>query len=298
MSELLEGAHGAGRTQHGIDPVMDGSQGAYGALRMLYMRLKDPQAREAPPGPPGSLPVDIRAAAAGARPRALAGGHGVGEPAQSALDRAEGTASLVNGTELLTRGLRIMRTFTVPHRQLALFMGLLRHCEVLPRGQGYSLEEQETLQKCAFIARAFGLEMGYEWYLNEYGTYSPFLAADHLELVEGNMQVDFGALVGLDEVPGYREILEKVREDGIFPAERFEAGRFISLVMGKDKGMEWLSVASTIVHERGSCPDDELLGRVSRINADYNEGLGRRVMADLERSRPPAWAGLPPGGEA
>lgn len=206
---------------------------------------------------------------------------------RSALEHVEGVVSLVNSAELLVRVSRITHAFTVPHRELALFVGLLRYCGVLPKKQEYSLDEQEILQKCAFIARAFGLDMGYEWHLNEYGTFSPFLAADHVELVDCGAQVDFGAFVGLNEVPGYRELMEGIEDGAPVPETRFEAGRFILLVSGKS--VEWLSLASTMVHERGSCPDGELLERVSRINADYDKGLARKVMEDLESSRPPAW---------
>jgi len=80
------------------------------------------------------------------------------------------------------------------------------------------------------------------------------------------------------------------------PEARFEAGRFASLVSGKP--VRWLSLASTIVHEKGSCPDGGLLDHASRINADYDKRLGRRVMADLESSRPPAWAAPPAGGQS
>lgn len=233
--------------------------------------------------------------------REFAGGSpGMGDDAaasRSAVDRADRVVSFVDAACLVMRLSRTLHALTVPHGQLALFVGFLRYCNVLPHAQEYSLEEQEIVQKCAFIAqRAFGLDLNYEWYLNEYGTYSPSLAADHVGLVDGRMQVDFGAFVGLDEAPGYRRLMEEIPARVIVPETRFEAGRLATLVSGKS--IRWLSLASTIVHEKGSCPDGELLDLASRINADYDKRLGRRVMADLESSRPPAWEAPPAGGQA
>lgn len=214
--------------------------------------------------------------------------------ARLALDRASGTVSLVNSVGLLMRLLRILHTLAIPHTDLAMFVGLLRHCGVLPKEQSHSLEEQEKLHKCAFIARAFGLDLGYEWHLHEYGAFSSFLAADHVELVDGKMKVDIGEIVDLMAAPELAELVELVEEaqgSVPLPTAGFEVDRFISLVSGKDRA--WLSVASAVVHEKGSCPDDSLPARVARITADCDEKTARRVMADLESSRPPAW-GAPP----
>ena len=205
------------------------------------------------------------------------------------LARADNVVSLVDSVGLATRLSGAMRAIMVPHARLALFVGFLRHCGVLPKEQEYTLAEQETLQKCAFIARDFGLDLGYEWHLHEYGTFSSFLAADHVELVEGDMRIDFGELVALESVPGYLELAGSQDAMPVLAAA-FEADRFVPLVRGR--GRAWLSVASTTVHERGSCPDAALPARVARINADCDEKTARRVMEDIASSRPPAWGML------
>ena len=287
MSTVLEISKGRRKKLPKIGLALEGSQGTHTAWRLFHMSLERMACVQVAPGTPMPAPAD--------------GGLETEKEAAVSLAfaRSGRVVSFVDATALVMRLSRTLHALTIPHRDLALFMGLLRYCGVLPKEQEYSLYEQEIVQKCAFIAqRAFGLDLEYEWHLNEYGTYSSFLASDHLELVEGGFQVDFGAFVGLDEVPGYQKLMESMPESIAVPREQFAAGRFISLVSGKDKGIEWLSVASAIVHEKGSCPDDELLDRVSRINADYGKKLGRRVMDDIVSSRPPAWGEPPRGGQA
>lgn len=258
-----------------IRPVLESPQSAHRELHVLRQE---------------SEPAAHTAEAARARLRVPAGAHtGKSEEAAKrlAVERADGTISLVNGIGLLMRLSRTMHTLTIPHLQLAFFAGFLRYCGVLPKEQAYTLEEQEILHKCAFIARAFGLDLGYEWHLHEYGTSSSFLAADHVELVDGKMQVDFGEIVALEAVPGYLELAEDMRDGMPLLSAPFEADRFISLVLGRDRA--WLSVASAIVHEKGSCPDESLPARVACINSDCDEKTARRVMGEIESSRPPAW---------
>ncbi|MDD9809054.1 MAG: hypothetical protein OXU25_04360 [Thaumarchaeota archaeon] len=216
-----------------------------------------------------------------------------GDALREALARADNAVSLVDSVGLATRLSGAMRTLAIPSTQLALFVGFLRHCGVLPKEQDYS-EDQERLQKCAFIAqRAFGLDLAYEWRLHTYGAFSSFLAADYAELAVKGLQADFGEIAALDEVPGYRELAGS-QDVMPFPTTRFEAGRFVSLVSGRP--IEWLRLASAVVHEKGSFPDGLLLERVSGILADYDRGLGRQVMRDLEASRPPAWGACAPEG--
>ena len=281
MSTVQEDMQKAREALSGLGPRLGDRQKARGAIAEILQSL---ELAMPAPEPARARPPSIQEG----RP-----GREGAKASRLALEHVERALSLMDSTELLVRVSKITRALTVPHGELALFVGLLRHCGILPKEQEYSLEEGGTLQKCAFIARAFGLDMGYEWYLNEYGTYSPFLDADHVELVDGGLQVDFGVFVGLDEVPGYGELMERIKDDAPVQETQFDAGGFISLVSGK--GLKWLSVASTIVHERGSCPDDELPARVARISADCDEKTARRVMEDIASGRPPAW-GVPAGG--
>lgn len=277
-----------------MSAILESPQKALEALSRARPVLESPQkALEALLGPlrePGPVVRDEAAAHARLTATDVRIGRGEGAAALRAIDRADRTVSLVNGIGLLTRLSRTMHTLAIPHTELALFMGLLRYCGVLPKEQEYTLVEQEVLHKCAFIARAFGLDLGYEWHLHEYGTFSSFLAADHVELIEGRMQVDIGAIVDLAAAPGFPKLAEDAQDGAPLLSADFEIGRFISLVSGRD--IEWLSVASTIVYEKGSCPDELLPAYVSRINADCDERMARRVMGEIRSSRPPAWGAM------
>jgi len=284
-----------------VSATLTDPQKARKALRRIRPVLENPQkAHEALSALRQKSESTVRSAVAGhARLPVLTDsrlGRTEGAAARRAIARADGTASLVNGIGLLVRLSRLLHTLTIPHTNLALFVGFLRYCDVLPKEQEHSLREVETLHKCAFIARAFGLDLGYEWHLHEYGAFSSFLAADHAELVDGKMQVDFGEIVELQAVPGYLELVEEMQDDAPRLTVDFEADRFISLVRGRDRA--WLSVASSIIHERGSCPDDMLPAYVARINADCDEKMARRVMVDIESSRPPAWEAPATGDQA
>jgi len=275
-----------------VGAVTTDPQRARGALRKIRPVLENPQrAHEALSALRQKSESAARSAAAGhARLPVLADGRlGRTESAAArrAIARAGGTASLVNGMGLLVRLSRLPHTLAIPHTGLALLVGLLRCCKVPPKEQGHSLGEAERPHKCAFVAGAFGLDMGYEWHLHECGAFSSFLAAGHVELVDGKMRVGFGEAVGLQAVPGYPEFVKGAQDGAPRPAVGFEAGRFVSLVRGKDRA--WLSVASAIIRERGPRPGETLPAHAARISADCGERPARRVMADIAASRPPAW---------
>lgn len=152
---------------------------------------------------------------------------------------------------------RLVSSFSAQQVTLAIFAEFLRAHGVLPRVPEYSLAQQDAVQKCAFIAqRAFGLNLDYRYHLHEYGTFSSLLAADYYDLVKSG-----------------------ARSGEAFGPLRPDAKRFLSLVSGKDA--KWLRLASTMVHEMGSCPDASLLGRVAGISADYDERLARDVLESL-----------------
>ena len=168
---------------------------------------------------------------------------------------------------------RMISSFSMPRVRLAIFAEFLRANGILPKAQEYSFEQQDILQKCAFIAQeGFGLNLGYSYHLHEYGTFSSSLAADYHGLVDAG-----------------------VRPGEAFMQRQFDEGGFVSLVAGK--GTRWLSLASTMVHEMGSCEGDSLLDQVEDICADYDDGLAREALAALE-STLPAWRERPVRGAA
>jgi len=162
---------------------------------------------------------------------------------------------------------RLVSSLSTRRVRLAAFVGFLRANGVLPKFQEYA-EQEDTLQKCAFIAQeGFGLGLGYEYHLTEYGTFSSFLAADYHGLVEA-----------------------RAHSGGLFMQPQFAKKALVSLVSGK--GERWLALASTMVHELGLCEEGHMLGHAEGICAYYEKRLARRVMADLKSALPPArWAG-------
>lgn len=146
---------------------------------------------------------------------------------------------------------------------LADFVGFLQRNGMLPIALRYTHEQQERLQKCAFIAQvAFGLGLGYNYHLHAYGTFSTILAIDFSEIARGE------APAGAARVP-----------------PSFDAKGFVSLVSGR--AIDWLSVASAVIHEthyphvRGSHRS-----RMARVTAPYGRLLVWRVTAALAKSMP------------
>ncbi|MEM3951833.1 MAG: hypothetical protein QXT92_00135 [Nitrososphaerota archaeon] len=108
-------------------------------------------------------------------------------------------------------------------------------------GYVFNVEEEFDkrflLQKYVFMARYFGLDMGYDYPLYIYGPYSGELEDDYYELSS----------------------LETLPKTGL--PSGFDAGGFIELVRGRDA--RWLEVAASILsvlEEYPSLSEDEVYG--------------------------------------
>ncbi len=114
------------------------------------------------------------------------------------------------------------------------------------------------LQKYVFIAKFFGLDMGYKFNRYVYGAYSPTLANDYYKLYE--VGVGSGKHVSLNP--------------------EFDSEGFVKLVKGRNK--EWLEVASTIllVSEKTS-KRDRIVEIVREIKSKFKEGYVKKVLSEL-----------------
>lgn len=141
--------------------------------------------------------------------------------------------------------------------------GILQGHGVLSESLDYSADEG-ILQKCAFIAQeGFGLNLGYRYHLHAYGTFSSLMAADFARLARRTARARASPM----------------------PAQ-FREKEFLSLV--SKKGLDWLCVASIVVHERESYGPGALRRHVERMSASHNRGLVGGVMREIDGALGPA----------
>jgi len=190
-----------------------------------------------------------------------------------ALSVAPGPAAVEPGREPAAPALRVakeagllldMASSLLPRRVgLEAFAGLLQAHGMLSKSLDYSADEG-ILQKCAFIAQeGFGLNLGYRYHLHPYGTFSPLLAGEFSRLAKRAPRPARGPM-----------------------PERFREEEFIKLVSGK--GMDWLCVASMVVHERASCGPGDLGGHVERMSAGHNRRLVGEAVREIGAALGPA----------
>lgn len=150
----------------------------------------------------------------------------------------------------------------IPAR-LETFVGFLQDHGILPASLEYSFDQQERLQKCAFIAQTmFRLNLGYKYYLHAYGTFSMPLAMDFSRIVK-----------------------KRTPTSGIFIPGAFQAKKFVSLVSDRDP--DWLAAASAVLYEtRSPHTSGSNLSRLFRVTGAYNKLLVYRVIAALNKSAP------------
>ncbi len=127
-----------------------------------------------------------------------------------------------------------------------------------------SFESRLRLQKYVYLARPFGLRLGYGYSLYIRGPYSPELARDYYALsgdVEG------------EPLP-----------------EGFRAEEFLEFVRGRDE--RWLEAASTLLMLAEESPGDLewVLSRTSELKPWADEGWLREILEELLK-----WRLLPTG---
>ena len=142
--------------------------------------------------------------------------------------------------------------------RLETFVGFLQEHGILPQATRFSFEQQARLQKCAFIAQiGFGLDLGYDYHMHEYGTFSSFLGADFVRIIR-----------------------KKAVMSGAYIPLSFKAKRFLETVSGRK--IDWLCVATVAIHEMRSCDPSTLQSHVEGIAIHYDRRLIRQVLKDIE----------------
>lgn len=229
MSQALERPHGVNRT---LSEMGAASDAAAQLLALRALAAPDGLARPGPAAGPGQARTAPVSAAA-MEDRLL-------------LGLAKTLLSLAVGVGL-----------PAPRVGLEAFAAFLQAHGILSEKLDYSADEAH-LQKCAYIAQeGFGLNLGYDYHIHAYGTFSSFIAADFAELTNGT------ARAGGNPMP-----------------PQFRAKEFLALVSKRD--IDWLCVASSVVHERGSCEPGALRARVERMSASHNRRLVRGAMAEVD----------------
>jgi len=115
------------------------------------------------------------------------------------------------------------------------------------------------LQKYVFIAKFFGLDLGYNFNLYIHGPYSPELANDYYRIGDN---------------------LEKYEEHSL----DFEKDAFIELIRNKNE--EWLEAAATILMvSEDSCKKDIVIKIVQEIKPRFSKKFLDNIIKELEKSK-------------
>ena len=153
---------------------------------------------------------------------------------------------------------------------LAPFIGMLKdkklvNFDVIRNDDDAGLEARIRLQKCVFIAKQFGLEMGYEYNMYKYGPYSPGLASEYYRLAWDPKA--YGKEVH-NELP-----------------KRFMRDNFLNAVTKRDA--KWLEVASTMINKLNHGDDiNTLVGETAWIKRrSVGSDFVRNVFDDLRNTR-------------
>jgi len=145
---------------------------------------------------------------------------------------------------------------------------LSRFIGFLENRLGYKFKVEEEfdkrfrLQKYVFLARFFGLDLGYDFDLYMHGPYSPDLAKDYYELSRW-----------------------KVRPEGAELPHNFKAEEYVKLLFKKDD--EWLEAAATVLdvwNNNKSKPGfdiSKLIHHVSTIKPHISVDKIKSVIKDL-----------------
>ena len=118
------------------------------------------------------------------------------------------------------------------------------------------------IQKYAFLAKRFGLDMPYEHDICLWGPHSQIMAAECRDLAENRDRYD-GALA---ELP-----------------PRFRSGEFLDLVRGRSN--DWLEIAATLLDMREYVPKrDDLVENTESISMGITREFIDATLRDLENA--------------
>lgn len=111
------------------------------------------------------------------------------------------------------------------------------------------------MQKYVYLAKYYGLDLGYSYTMYRYGPYSPDLTAAYYNLAESDYII----------------------QD--FPTT-FKTQEFVNLVHDKDEN--WLEIATTLLEQHKKVSDqDALIQRVETIKCSYPINYIHGVLVDL-----------------
>lgn len=113
-------------------------------------------------------------------------------------------------------------------------------------------------QKYVYLAKYFGLDFGYNYGMHLHGPYSRGLTGDYYRL--GSSASNSTSTL-----------------DSTFDSEKF-------LRVLKDKDENWLEIAATILHKRGTIEEGSLLEYVSWIKCEHTGEFIDSVYSDLKET--------------
>lgn len=120
------------------------------------------------------------------------------------------------------------------------------------------------IQKYVFLAKFYGLDLGFGHSMYKRGPYSPNLAVKYYELAENP------------------KVYEKEAKEPL--PKSFDATNFTNLVKSRDTN--WLEIASTILEQKNRFDNEnELVKHVECIKCDYSLDYIKKVFKDLKSAK-------------
>jgi uncharacterized protein YwgA len=120
------------------------------------------------------------------------------------------------------------------------------------------------IQKYTYLAKYYGLDLGYSHSMYKRGPYSPSLAITYYDLAKNPKSYEIEAKKSLPK--------------------SFDATDFLSLVKGKD--VAWLEIATTILDQKERFNNEtELVKHVELIKCDYKLSFIKSVLKDLKSKK-------------
>jgi uncharacterized protein YwgA len=120
------------------------------------------------------------------------------------------------------------------------------------------------IQKYAFLAKFYGLDLSYSHSMYKRGPYSPSLAVKYYELAENSKMYE-------------KEAMESLPKS-------FDATNFTNLVKSRDTN--WLEIATTILEQKSRFDNEnELVRHVECIKCDYSLDYINKVFKDLKSAK-------------
>ncbi len=112
------------------------------------------------------------------------------------------------------------------------------------------------IQKYVYISKYFGLDLPYIFDMHLHGPYSKTLSSSYYHLQDSTLSMDY--------------------------TNSFKENDFLNLL--RDKSDDWLELAATLLHKKGTVEDEVLLEHVAWIKCDFTSEEIENVFSDLQCS--------------